>query len=441
MSYDMISIPRCVNRSGELYVEHELAEIEQQLAHYRIELAQVRAQLVHETEARCRIQSELVHANQILAASTTQLERSRNLLRTLFDALSDGLLLLDGSGTILAVNRPLAHLFGFAIEQVIGQSWSALVSYSGFEVPGRIILQTLYDGRARRRRETCKLAGGRHAVLDLQTLALIGTSGSAENIILHLVDVTEQLQSETLDLQNERLAASAQLVATIAHELNTPLLSIQSCLFLAEQSADEGRSTYLGLAREEIDRIAAILRQLLDLHRPDAGERAPVAVNALIERVLLLIGGTIAEHHITVERDLSSAQPVVSGFPGQLTQVLLNLLMNAIAAMPEHGWLTIQTAIVAHAPDPRIGWVDPTPLLAPPLVQISITDTGGGIAPDLHADIFKPFFTTRTMGTGLGLAICRQIVRRHGGMIGLTSALGQGSTFTIMLPAAKDRME
>jgi PAS domain S-box-containing protein len=420
-------------------VEHDRAELELRLAHAETELAQLRAQLLHESDARARIQAKLDHASEILAASTAQLERSRNLLRTLFDALSDGLLLLDGSGTILAVNRPLANLFGFPIEHVIGQSWSALVSFSGFEVPGRIILQTLYDGRARRRRETSKLAGGRHVVLDIQTLALIGASGAAENIILHLVDVTEQLQSETLDLQNERLAASAQLVATIAHELNTPLLSIQSCLFLAEQSADEIRDTYLGLAHEEIDRIAAILRQLLDLHRPDAGERAPVAVNALIDRVLLLIGGTIADHHITVERDFSMSQPVVLGFAGQLTQVLLNLLMNAIAAMPEPGLLTIRTALCDQPPQQQITWVDPAPPLDPPLVQIAISDTGVGIAPELHTDIFTPFFTTRTMGTGLGLAICRQLVRRHGGMIGLSSTIGQGSTFTIVLPAVEDR--
>jgi two-component system cell cycle sensor histidine kinase/response regulator CckA len=256
-------------------------------------------------------------------------------------------------------------------------------------------------------------------------------------VFLRVVDVTERTHFETLEIQHQRLAATSQLIATIAHELNTPLLSIQSCLFLAEQAADASRSAYLTLAREEIDRISLILRQLLVLHRPDASEQVAVDLHALVDRVLLLTGGTLADHHILVEREFSSEQLIVPGYPGQLTQVLLNLILNAMDSMPDGGRLFLRTRRV-------FAW--PTELALPdlpvqptqPLVVIEVADTGVGIRPEIQEEIFKPFFTTRTMGTGLGLAVSRQIMQRHAGAIGVRSQLGVGSVFIIALPGVAD---
>jgi PAS domain S-box-containing protein len=377
-------------------------------------------------------EAELNHAYYSLEATTLQLQRSRNLLQTLFDGLNNGFLLLDGAGSVLAINKALATMFGLQSEEVIGSHWSNLTRTTGFDVLGMVILQSLYDSRPRRRRETCTLYDDRRVVIDLQTLVLAGANNSVENIILHVTDITEQLQSETVELQNERFAASAQLLATIAHELNTPLLSIQSCLFLAEQAGGPNRDAYLKLAHEEIDRITQVLRQLLDLHRPDTMDRVDVALNPLIERVLLLTGGMLAEHHIHVERELDPLNPTVMGFPGQLTQVLINLIFNATQAMPCGGKLILRSKIVptwpSHAYPDYVQHSDESVAL------LEVVDTGIGIDPEQIAEIFKPFYTTRAMGTGLGLAICKQIMQRHQGAIGVMSVLNVGSTFTLAFP-------
>jgi PAS domain S-box-containing protein len=377
-------------------------------------------------------EAELNHAYYSLEATTLQLQRSRNLLQTLFDGLNNGFLLLDGAGSVLAINKALATMFGLQSEEVIGSHWSNLTRTTGFDVLGMVILQSLYDSRPRRRRETCTLYDDRRVVIDLQTLVLAGANNSVENIILHVTDITEQLQSETVELQNERFAASAQLLATIAHELNTPLLSIQSCLFLAEQAGGPNRDAYLKLAHEEIDRITQVLRQLLDLHRPDTMDRVDVALNPLIERVLLLTGGMLAEHHIHVERELDPLNPTVMGFPGQLTQVLINLIFNATQAMPCGGKLILRSKIVptwpSHAYPDYVQHSDESVAL------LEVVDTGIGIDPERIAEIFKPFYTTRAMGTGLGLAICKQIMQRHQGAIGVMSVLNVGSTFTLAFP-------
>ncbi|GAB4111541.1 MAG: hypothetical protein Fur005_10700 [Roseiflexaceae bacterium] len=379
-----------------------------------------------------RAEAELNHAYYSLEATTLQLQRSRNLLQTLFDGLNNGFLLLDGAGSVLAINKALATMFGLESEEVIGSHWSNLTRTDGFDVLGMVILQSLYDSRPRRRRETCTLHDGRRVVIDLQTLVLAGANNSVENIILHVTDVTEQLQFETVELQNERFAASAQLLATIAHELNTPLLSIQSCLFLAEQAGGPNRDAYLKLAHEEIDRITQVLRQLLDLHRPDTMDRVDVALNPLIERVLLLTGGMLAEHHVHVERELDPLNPTVMGFPGQLTQVLINLIFNATQAMPRGGKLILRSRIVptwpSHAHPDYVQHSNGSVAL------LEVIDTGIGIDPEQIAEIFKPFYTTRAMGTGLGLAICKQIMQRHQGAIGVISVLNVGSTFTLAFP-------
>jgi PAS domain S-box-containing protein len=392
-------------------------ELARRLATCEAELRQAREQLAH-------------------TAKAGQLQQNRDLLQTLFNGLDDGLLLLDGTGIIQIVNNALAQMFAFGPQAVVGQHWLALKAYPGFDVPGMVVLQTLYDGRPRQREGSIQ-SHGRRVVINIQTQTRYGLGGQIEHVILRVVDVTERLHFETLEIQHQRMAATSQLIATIAHELNTPLLSIQSCLFLAEQAADASRSAYLTLAREEIDRISTILRQLLDLHRPDTSEQVHVDLSALIDRVLLLTGGALADHHISIEREFSAEHLIVPGYPGQLTQVLLNLILNAIDAMPDGGRMTLRTRR-AHDWPTDLAMPDPPVQAIQPLVVIEVADTGVGISSEIQEEIFKPFFTTRTMGTGLGLAVSRQIMQRHAGAIGVRSQIGLGSVFILALPGMAD---
>jgi signal transduction histidine kinase len=232
---------------------------------------------------------------------------------------------------------------------------------------------------------------------------------------------TEQVQLEAQMVEQERFAATGRLAAMVAHEVNTPLQAIESCLHLAGRVNEETeRARYLRLAREEIQRVGYTLRQLLDLYRP-ALDTTSLDVNGLIERVLILTENGLSRRSIRIERDLSPDLPVVVGRADEITQVLINLIFNAQRAMPQGGLLRLESerGLDAAGRDCLI---------------IRVRDSGVGIAPELHQQIFEPFFTTSPDGTGLGLAICRRIIDGHGGTLRVESTPNAGSCFRIKIP-------
>jgi PAS domain S-box-containing protein len=382
---------------------------------------------------------------------TDQLRRSRDILRTLFDGLDDGMALVDGDGTVLAANQRIAHTLGAEPEHLVGAAlWEA--THGPAPAITGTVRAALDDGQVRQQRIVHDETERRRA-LDLQVLPLLDAAGAVEQAIVHMTDVTERLRLEAAAIQSERFAAGARLAAAVAHELNTPLQSIQSCLDLVRLAQPDQRETYLTIAQEEIRRISAILRSLLAVHRPADSAPAQLQVNALIERLLLLTGGTLGDRGVYVERELGDDLPPVQGRADQLTQVLLNLLMNAADAMPGGGTITVRThATDDHRPttnDQRpttddYAGVDGAPascdsdafvVRRSSFVVVEVADTGAGVPEEIRARIFDPFFTTKAEGSGLGLAICQQIIADHGGRIAVDGAPGQGAVFSIELPA------
>jgi two-component system NtrC family sensor kinase len=155
---------------------------------------------------------------------------------------------------------------------------------------------------------------------------------------------------------------------------------------------------------------------LLDLYRPGSATPGPVPIHRLIERILLLLGKRVRDQGVQVALALKASEAPIRGYVDELMQVLLNLIVNALDAMPEGGTLRIQAATERQQ------------------LYIAISDTGIGIEPAMQARIFEAFVTTKAHGTGLGLAISSQIVQQHGGTITINSQPGRGSTFTIWLP-------
>lgn len=377
---------------------------------------------------------------------------SRDVLRAIFDGLDNGLLLLDRDSRVLVMNHAMATLLGTTTEQIVGQQWSTLCNSSA-TFPGQSALKALRDGRARRHREQYTNIEGAPRVLDVQILPLLGPQHRVEQVILHIVDITERLQLETLAIQNEHFAARGRLAAFVAHEVNTPLQSIQNCLYLAGKANADQRNVYLELAREELKRISSIVRQLLDKPHPvDNSSPSLINVNSLIHRVLLLTDGTLTSHGIDVQCDLTPNPPLVLGHADHLTQVLLNIILNSVDAMPDGGKMRIQTGIEQWGmtcerneqpqDDDDNDDEDTTNTAGPQQSDtttinsfiVDISDTGCGMSIDIQARIFAPFFTTKPQGSGVGLSISQRIVAQHGGEIKVHSVPGQGSTFTIALP-------
>lgn len=366
---------------------------------------------------RVQAQEELRQAYGDVSRLNTELRRSRDVLRTLFDGLSDGLMLLDARGVVLAINRALAALIDVEPVRLIGRRWAeACAAPTGLD--GLIIPLDMSVTDAQPRRVRLELANHPPRMLDVRSFPLLDNDGNIDQVVMHVSDITQRLQFETRMIEVERFAASGRLAATVAHEVNTPLQSIQSFLYLLDHGSIAKRAEYHELIRNEISRIAQIINQLLDLYRPSVSAVGAINMNMLAERVLLLNDYLIGQHRVQVRRILAPDLPKARGRADQMMQVLVNLVVNALQAMQSGGELTIETC-------------------ARPALQsiaVLVSDTGGGIDPTIAERIFEPFFTTKPEGTGLGLSICRQIVNEHGGQIEVSRRTGGGTTFSVTLP-------
>ncbi len=238
---------------------------------------------------------------------------------------------------------------------------------------------------------------------------------------------TQALEHAHASLRHaEKLAALGRLSAAVAHEINNPLTGILGMLELVREDCPPNCTInpHLHQEVEKIDRqiasIAQLVQRLRDYSKPPRRERRPVVLNQVVQEVLTLAGRELGKRQIQVIRELDPELPTVYASPGQMGEVLLNLVLNAQDAMPEGGQLYVRT----WAQDGQ--------------VHLQVADTGIGIPPEVLEHLFEPFFTTKgEQGSGLGLAISESIVRDHGGVIRVESRSGQGSTFTVILPVAE----
>ncbi len=367
-----------------------------------------------------RVAWQLGMSNSHLELSSKESPDCYTMLHALLHRLDAGVLLIDQNGFVQASNQTIAAILGLAPEQLQNQHWDQINAEIASDFPYAWIDATFQDGQLRSGRQTVTSGQGMRS-LDIRVFTLPGSSPDNTWLIVHTVDVTEQLQLETRVIAQEQLATKERLVATVAHEVNTPLQAIENCLHLAEQAPAIERPTYVKLAREEVHRIGTMMHQLLDVFRPRAHEYAPIDLNVLIKRVVLLLGNTIAKQGVMVELQLMPNLPLMNGRSDELTQVLINLVTNAWQAMPSGGRLQLSTEVVQLEANR-------------PVVVVTVTDTGIGIAPEAQTKIFTSLYTTKPDGSGLGLTISRTIIEAHSGEISVQSAPGAGSRFIVRFP-------
>jgi two-component system NtrC family sensor kinase len=261
--------------------------------------------------------------------------------------------------------------------------------------------------------------------------------GEFLGLIHSLRDVSEERAMRDLMTRNERLVAMGRLAASVAHEINNPLFSIRNCLTLLDDviTDDEPSRSFLHLAKSELDRLAQTVRNLLDFVRPNEEPRALVDLNQVLEKALFMTSKQMEYAHVTIVRELALDLPPLLASADQLTQVAINLILNAIEAMPDGGQLRVATRL-----GPAWDNVEVAPERVVDTVQTIFADTGCGIAEEDLKAIFEPFFSTKNQvkGVGLGLPISYGIVQRHHGTIDVQSGVGVGSTFTITLPLFKE---
>ncbi len=242
-------------------------------------------------------------------------------------------------------------------------------------------------------------------------------------------------EAQTRLIQAEKMSALGRLIASISHEINNPLQAVQGCLTLVREGIEEAENLEraaaadwqrdLDVAAAEVQRIAGIVQRLRDFYRPPRSGHQRVDVAAVLDTVLALTAKQLQHSNIAVERVVATDSPlIVNTNADQLKQVILNLVLNAVDAMPEGGRLR-----VAVAPDMLLR---PAGMQAG--VRIDLSDNGRGIPADILPHIFEPFFTTKENGSGLGLAISYELVKTLGGDISASSTPEAGATFSIQLP-------
>src|SRR6267143_99854 len=364
------------------------------------------------------------HAAVVIANARffEMVRRAKEQWETAFDALSEGIAVVDDEGRVRRANRALADLLRASLPNVVGvHLGAALLGKS------HALLEVL-DAARRGDRPAPLVARSEQLRRTVRVnAALIPGATSDQSVVVLIEDVTEQQALETQLVQSEKLAAVGQLVSGVAHELNNPLTSIAGLSeFLLEQKElgkkDRG---HLQVIQEQAARASRIVRNLLTFARKGAAERVPVDLNDVIRRTLSLTSYDLKLKDITVERELSGALPEVFGDRHGLQQVVLNLVTNAAHAVADNPRERPREITVST-------WFDGQ-------VHLRVADTGPGIADEVAQSVFTPFFTTKEpgKGTGLGLSITYSIVESHGGQITLEPRGPRGgAAFRVDLPPA-----
>ncbi len=326
------------------------------------------------------------------------------------DAISQAICIVDAHGTVRRANRVFADLIHTAVTAIPGRPWLGLLPPAWSDPVARAIAEPSAN--------TVEIRAGDHVLL--LTAIPMAEPGSA---VLVFEDQTERRRLQEQLIQSEKMSAIGQLIAGVAHDLNNPLASVVGFSDFLAEAAEIPPSLRepLQVIRQEAERAANIVKNLLSFARTQGGERTRQGVRALLESTLVLLRNQLMTHKVEATLEVEPGLPDLEVSPNQIKQVFVNLINNACQA------------IASDAPSGRI-WI--TAKRAHEGVAVSVTDSGPGMTEEVAAHVFEPFFTTKPEGegTGLGLSICQGIVREHGGRITVETRPGGGASFTVQLP-------
>ena len=350
----------------------------------------------------------------------TERKRMEQTLREradLMDLASEAIIVRNLDGTVRFWNAGAAALYGWTSEEAIGSDLHQLLQ-TVFPASSEEIVSTLVQGKRWEGNLVQLTKDGCEIVVACRKS--LQRSGKKQDAVLEICrDITAQLQAEEALRRSEKLAAMGRMAGIVAHEINNPLGSITNVFYLLRQhpSLDDEARNYARMAEDELARVAHITRQTLGFYRESA-QAISVSIPSLLDDILELQSHHLKTNKIVVDRQYKS-EGIAQGFPGELKQVFLNLISNAIEAMPDGGRLGVRVRESGGAHG------------HPGSVRVSISDTGAGIRPEDATRLFEPFFSTKSIkGTGLGLWISKGIVQKHEGTIRFRTACLAGGTIT-----------
>jgi len=371
-----------------------------------------------------RLSDELAAKNCELKKSLREKEEAQNYLARILESLPCGVLVLDAAGEVTLCNPVAARSLGLsarprrkagrpkrchaAVRKYLGAYAARETGYGELEIPF--------------------VSGGKMRVLAATSTPLKKASG-AKGGALHIIrDITEIKAMEAQAQRRDRLAAMGEMAVELAHEIRNPLGSIELFASLLEKELPRGTdprrwSENIRIGSRSLNNIVS---NMLQFANPLAPQFRAVDLHELIREILSFAEPILKQRGVCAGTRLEAQGSVVSGDGELLKQTILNLVLNALQAMPAEGSLTIGTRDVPTLPGGALCHG----------IEITVQDTGFGIPPEHLERIFDPFFTTNKNGTGLGLSVVHQIIEQHSGFIQVASEVNKGTTFKIVLPGA-----
>jgi two-component system sensor histidine kinase PilS (NtrC family) len=377
---------------------------------------------------------ELRIAGERLEESATSLRRLRDLHERTVESLTSGLLTTDLAGRVRSFNPEAERITGLSAREAAGRDLDEVL-------PGaRALALAPAAARGRiRARMPFRDRRGQERRLGLSGSILRAAGGAPDGHVVIFQDVSDVVRMEAELRRSERLAATGQLAANIAHEIRNPLAAISGSLEMLRDGPSRGveaaqRQRLFEIALREVERLDHLIADFLAYARPAAAEPAPLAVGPVVEDVLKMFEAS-RPPGVRVALDVPADCTVLAD-SRQLRQALWNVVLNAAQAMPDGGELRISARRLEEPPQE----VDPQRRNAADeegrCVEIAVADTGVGIPPDVLERVFEPFFTTKRTGSGLGLPTVHRIVENHGGSLSLESRPGAGTVVRVRLPDA-----
>jgi len=363
---------------------------------------------------------EVLKLNREIEDRETAIRHMQTYTESILNSVGGGVISCDRRGIIVTVNPAARKMLNLDEESLVAFPLAKV--FSGYIDLTHAAEQVLAGERERATLETDLKAYGRTLSVAVR-IAPHRSRGQTVGIVITLEDLTEVKDLTEQLLRADKLSGLGELVAGVAHEVRNPLGVIKASVQMLEQEMDQGCAD-VELTRvmiQEIDRLDSVVNALLDFGRPSESQFGPVDASRMLDEVLLLTKQFALQKDVAIETDVPEDLPSVWADEDRLKQVFVNLISNAMQAMPNGGDLVI-------AAEARDGYL-----------RVSVTDSGVGITPEEKERLFDPFHTTRAEGSGLGLAIVHRIIDAHDGFIIVDSEPGKGSTFTVGLPVSSSR--
>ena len=360
----------------------------------------------------------------------TNLKKSEEFVRNILHSVDEGFIVVDRDLKILSSNSAFLRMTGNTDKDVVGNKCYE-VSHrdikpcfeSGEDCP---VQKTFATGQSHIVTHEHKHNDGSSVISEIKSYPMKDASGNVVSVIETIVDITEKRHLEEELSKTQKLESIGLLAGGIAHDFNNLLTGILGYISLIRMKSDKNVQSYLEEAEKAIEHAKSLTQQLLTFSKGGEPIRKPVHILPIVkDAVAFGLSGTRAKYDIAFEENL----PVVEADEGQIKQVVQNIAINASEAMPQGGTVRVNVKTVRLADD--------SPALKQgTYVAIAITDAGTGITSNHLSSVFDPYFTTKKKGSGLGLATSFAIVKKHGGALYVDSEVGQGSTFTVLLPVS-----